>query len=160
MPPWGVTLSLPLVTQDQWDPSIGNWHFLLTCRDKKKKKIRDSYSNLIKSAALFFCRVPCCVFVPVCFFSRMLAMTKRRNKRSSSTSFLRLPSKEIISACEMTSRKTAWNCLFSTLYQPATMSLRQLPGRQDGFRHFATHRADNGAVLFRDSYPCHCNHLV
>lgn len=154
MPPWGVTLSLSLVTQDQWDPGIGNWHFLLTCRDKKweegKKTLRDSYSNLIKSAALFLCRVPCCAFVPVCFFSRMLVMTKRRNKRSSSTSFLHLPSKEIISASEMTSRKTAWIFFFPpTSYQPATMSLRQLPGRQDGFRHFATHRTDNCAVLFR-----------
>lgn len=155
MPPWGVTLSLSLVTQDQWDPGIGNWHFLLTCRDKneiKKKNLQDSYSNLIKSAALFLCRVPCCVSVPVCFFSRMLTMTKNRNKRSSSTSFLHLPSKEIISASEMTWRKTAWKCLFSpTSYQPATMRLRQLPGRQDGFRHFATHTADNGAVLFGDS---------
>lgn len=155
MPPWGVTLSLSLVTKDQWDPGIGNWHFLLTCRDKKweeKNNLQDSYSNLIKSAALFLCRVPCCAFVPVCFFSRMLVTTKRRNKRSSSTSFLHLLSKEIISASEMTSRKTAWNCFFflSTSYQPASMSLRKLPGRQDGFRHFATHRADNGAVLFRD----------
>lgn len=110
-----MTLSLSLVTQDQWDPGIGNWHFLLTCRDKKweeKNYLQDNYSNLIKSAALFLCRVPCCAFVPVCFFSRMLETTKRRNKRSSSTSFLHLPSKEIISASEMTSRKTAWNCLF------------------------------------------------
>lgn len=83
--------------------------------------MRDSHRTLIKSAALFFCRVPCCVFVPVCFFSRMLVMAKRRNKRSSSTSFLRLPSKEIGSACEMTSRKTTWNCL---CYPPLHISLQ------------------------------------
>lgn len=115
----------------------------------KTHLVRDRHSNLIKSAALFFCLGPCCLFVPVCFLSRMFLMEKRGNKRSSSSSFLLLPSKEIISACEMTSRKTAWNCLFFfTSYQPATMSLRRLPGRQNGFRHFATHRADNGPVLF------------
>lgn len=75
--------------------------------------VRGIHSNLIKSAALFFCLGPCCLFVPVCFLSRILLMEMRGNKRSSSSSFLLLPSKEIMSACEMTSRKTEWNCLFS-----------------------------------------------
>lgn len=112
--------------------------------------VRDKHSNLIKSAALFFCLGPCCLFVQVCFLSRMFLMENGGNKRSSNSSFLLLlPSKEIISACEMTSRKATWNCLFfPTSYQPATMSLSRLPGRQNGFRHFATHRADNGAMLF------------
>ncbi len=79
----------------------------------KTHLVRDRHSNLIKSADLFFCVGPCCLFVPVCFLSRMPLMEKRGNKRSSSSSFLLLPSKEIISACEMTSRKSAWNCLFS-----------------------------------------------
>lgn len=94
----------------------------------KTHLVRDRHSNLIKSAALFFCLGPCCLFVPVCFLSRMFLMEKRGNKRSSSSSFLLLPSKEIISACEMTSRKTAWNCLFFPLH----ISLQ--PWAWDGFQ--------------------------
>ena len=121
----------------------------------KTHLVRDRHGNLIKSADLFFCVGPCCLFVPVCFLSRMPLMEKRENKRSSSSSFLLLPSKEIISACEMTSRKKRMELSFFTSYQPATMSLRRLPGRQNGFRHLATHRvaADNWTSRVLSLFP-------
>lgn len=155
-----MTLSLLLVTQEQWDSCLLDRSSLLFLEAGIKPTWwKTGIATWLNQQLYFSALVPVVSLFQFASFPECFWWRRGGNKRMSSGSFLLLPSKEIISACEMTSRKTAWNCLFSLhiSLQPWAWDCFQWDKMASDILPHTEQTMEQSS--FKPVPPSHCNHL-